>query len=564
MAECRSQPDSSSSCSGPLKLPAWARTYADLCTCSGIGEETAAALARRGAKGTKLGSRRKRPARRGGAQLGSPALQPPRTLCCPCSGAGMPQRAAGPGAEGPARGGGRGGWPARAAARGGPAGCARRPATCTTAHTSRTPVAPPSGREVWRGGRTLARHPRAPRTTTASSPPTGACFGPGLARLRARLCERLERRRPAAAAPAGQQRGRVHHRRCGRKGHGRRTAREGPRAHNKGGAMGVHSKEGAWARAAAARPARPPPPPAAAPRAETSDGFELHLGSNHLGHFLLTLGLLPALRAGAKGLAAQAGPSGAARVRIVNVSSSYHMLARSGLRLADPHLRRPGAYNADLAYAQSKLANVRAHVPVCHVPVCQGGRRPGGLRPQGHPRAEAPARGRRLLSKPYERCLRRPRRCCSRASCGGGWRSANRPWRRACWRCTRGWCGGGKERGGAGGGSARRQGQEAAAPPRLATGVCRRRLSGGRSAPSGVSVVAAPSAAARAPRALALAPPPRSPPLGVHQRGSWPAVADAHRLLRRHGPRAAQQPAGCAGRGARMGSRGPRLLRASH
>lgn len=36
-----------------------------------------------------------------------------------------------------------------------------------------------------------------------------------------------------------------------------------------------------------------------AARQATPDGFEAHLGTNHLGHFLLTLLLLPALRQGA-------------------------------------------------------------------------------------------------------------------------------------------------------------------------------------------------------------------------------------------------------------------------
>lgn len=36
----------------------------------------------------------------------------------------------------------------------------------------------------------------------------------------------------------------------------------------------------------------------AGPRLETTDGFESHMGTNHLGPFLLTLGLLPFLQRG--------------------------------------------------------------------------------------------------------------------------------------------------------------------------------------------------------------------------------------------------------------------------
>jgi NAD(P)-dependent dehydrogenase (short-subunit alcohol dehydrogenase family) len=83
------------------------------------------------------------------------------------------------------------------------------------------------------------------------------------------------------------------------------------------------------------------------PAGRTADGFEMQFGTNHLGHYLLTELLLPALRAGA--------PS-----RIVNVSSCYHDLAngREGrIDFDDLHFERR-AYDGWAAYAQSKLANV--------------------------------------------------------------------------------------------------------------------------------------------------------------------------------------------------------------
>lgn len=73
----------------------------------------------------------------------------------------------------------------------------------------------------------------------------------------------------------------------------------------------------------------------------TADGFETHLGTNHLGHFALTGLLLPAL---------QASPA----ARIVNTASIAHRLTR-GLDLDDPFFeRRP--YKEMDAYGQSKLA----------------------------------------------------------------------------------------------------------------------------------------------------------------------------------------------------------------
>ncbi|MDT0343658.1 SDR family NAD(P)-dependent oxidoreductase [Streptomyces litchfieldiae] len=70
-------------------------------------------------------------------------------------------------------------------------------------------------------------------------------------------------------------------------------------------------------------------------------GYESQFATNHLGHFQLTLGLLPALRA-------------AHGARVVNVSSGGHVL--SDIRWDDPHFT--AGYDGMLAYGQSKTANV--------------------------------------------------------------------------------------------------------------------------------------------------------------------------------------------------------------
>ena len=83
------------------------------------------------------------------------------------------------------------------------------------------------------------------------------------------------------------------------------------------------------------------------PQSKTHDGFEMQLGTNHLGHFLLTELLLPALQKGA--------PS-----RIVNVSSCLHDMAQGfegRIDFDDPNFERR-KYEGWEAYAQSKLANV--------------------------------------------------------------------------------------------------------------------------------------------------------------------------------------------------------------
>jgi NAD(P)-dependent dehydrogenase (short-subunit alcohol dehydrogenase family) len=80
----------------------------------------------------------------------------------------------------------------------------------------------------------------------------------------------------------------------------------------------------------------------ACPLARTADGFEVQLGTNHLGHFLLTGLLAPALRRGAP-------------ARVVCVSSSGHRFGP--VDFDDPHYeRRP--YDKWQAYGQSKTANI--------------------------------------------------------------------------------------------------------------------------------------------------------------------------------------------------------------
>uniref|UniRef100_A0A3P8VBB4 Zgc:112332 n=1 Tax=Cynoglossus semilaevis TaxID=244447 RepID=A0A3P8VBB4_CYNSE len=77
------------------------------------------------------------------------------------------------------------------------------------------------------------------------------------------------------------------------------------------------------------------------PYSKTADGFELQLGVNHLGHFLLTHLLLDLMKRSA--------PS-----RIVVVASVAHTW--TGLRLDDINSER--SYDTMKAYGQSKLANV--------------------------------------------------------------------------------------------------------------------------------------------------------------------------------------------------------------
>jgi NAD(P)-dependent dehydrogenase (short-subunit alcohol dehydrogenase family) len=80
----------------------------------------------------------------------------------------------------------------------------------------------------------------------------------------------------------------------------------------------------------------------AVPFARTADGFEMQIGTNHLGHFAFTDGVLPALLT-------------AAAPRVVTLSSIAHRQGRIMLDDLNFH-RRP--YRRMTAYQQSKLANL--------------------------------------------------------------------------------------------------------------------------------------------------------------------------------------------------------------
>jgi NAD(P)-dependent dehydrogenase (short-subunit alcohol dehydrogenase family) len=82
---------------------------------------------------------------------------------------------------------------------------------------------------------------------------------------------------------------------------------------------------------------------ATAPKEISRDarGYELQFATSHLGHFQLTLGLFPALRA-------------AGGARVVNVSSGAQRFGE--IRWDDPNFTT--GYNSRAAYAQAKKANV--------------------------------------------------------------------------------------------------------------------------------------------------------------------------------------------------------------
>lgn len=80
----------------------------------------------------------------------------------------------------------------------------------------------------------------------------------------------------------------------------------------------------------------------ACPLTRTAEGWEMQFATNHLGHFLLTNLLMPALKAGAPG-------------RIVNLSSAGHRF--SDVHFDDIHFNNR-EYEKWSSYGQSKTANV--------------------------------------------------------------------------------------------------------------------------------------------------------------------------------------------------------------
>lgn len=103
-------------------------------------------------------------------------------------------------------------------------------------------------------------------------------------------------------------------------------------------------------------------------RSETPDGIEIHMQTNHLAHFLLTLGLIPALHRAAQQQQQQSRPTASAgphdsttstrptgfMPRVVQVASAMHQF---GYKLRQDPLQQK-SYSAQLAYGNSKMAQV--------------------------------------------------------------------------------------------------------------------------------------------------------------------------------------------------------------
>ena len=136
----------------------------------------------------------------------------------------------------------------------------------------------------------------------------------------------------------------------------------------------------------------------ACPEGRTVDGFEMQFGTNHLGHFALTLPLMPLLRR-------------AENPRVVTLSSGGHRI--SDVDLADPNFETT-PYDAWVAYGRSKSAN--AHF------AAELARRSGDglLSFSVHPGAIVTRLGRHMTPELTETLMARVRASASRSGEGSG------------------------------------------------------------------------------------------------------------------------------------------------
>ena len=140
----------------------------------------------------------------------------------------------------------------------------------------------------------------------------------------------------------------------------------------------------------------------ACPEGRTADGFETQFGTNHLGHFALTLRLMPLL-------------CRAESPRVVTLSSGGHRI--SDVDLDDPNFETT-PYDAWVSYGRSKSANAHFAVELA--------RRAGEpmLSFSVHPGAIVTRLGRHLTPELTEALMARARASASRqdSSSGGGMR----------------------------------------------------------------------------------------------------------------------------------------------
>lgn len=87
------------------------------------------------------------------------------------------------------------------------------------------------------------------------------------------------------------------------------------------------------------------------PRQLTEDGYELQFATNHLGHYLFTLLLLPRIIRSAQDSTQSSAPA-----RIINLSSLAHTWGDGRMHFEDINLEK--GYSPTGAYGRSKLANI--------------------------------------------------------------------------------------------------------------------------------------------------------------------------------------------------------------